>query len=150
MNLQEFVDRYKDVPVDFDKAYGAQCVDLARQYMKDVWKFTQQPEPVVGAVDFIFLHNGRSVQKKLCWCVPYTGTVQPPVGSLVIFKPSGTNRFGHIAICLETGNEKIVVFEQDGIANEKALKKGALQKGAHIGYWSYDRLLGWLVKKEEK
>ena len=85
MNLQEFVDKYKGMLVDFDKAYGAQCVDLARQYMKDVWGFTRQPEGVAGgAADFFFKHNERPVQKELCACTPYTGSVRPPAGSLVI------------------------------------------------------------------
>jgi hypothetical protein len=40
------------------------------------------------------------------------------------------------------------VFEQDGIANERALKEGREQKGAYIGRWGYSRLLGWLEKKQ--
>ena len=148
MNLQEFVEKYKGKPVDFDGAYGAQCVDLARQYMKDVWGFTRQPESVVGAADFFFSHEKRPVQRELCNCVPYTGIVQPPVGSLLIFKSSGSNQYGHIAICLETTHKCITVFEQDGIANQKALDAGQPQKGAGIGIWNYDRLVGWLIKKE--
>ena len=148
MNLQEFVDKHKGKPVDFDGAYGAQCVDLARQYMKEVWGFTRQPEGVVGAADFFFKHGERPIQRELCGCVPYTGAIRPPVGSLLIFKSTGTNQYGHIAICLEALSDKLTVFEQDGIANEKALEEGREQKGASIGVWGYERLVGWLVKKE--
>ena len=148
MNHQEFVEKHKGKAVDFDGAYGAQCVDLARQYMKEVWGFTRQPEGVVGAADFFFKHGERPVQRELCNCVPYTGAVRPPAGSLVIFKSSGTNRYGHIAVCLETTHRCVTVFEQDGIANGKALEEGREQKGAGIGVWGYERLVGWLVRKE--
>jgi hypothetical protein len=149
MTLQNFVDKYKGKPVDFDGAYGAQCTDLARQYMKDVWGFAKQPESVIGASDFYFKHESRLVQRELCSCVRFTGTVRPPVGSLVVFNSTGTNQYGHIAICLNTDQKGMEVFEQDGIANAKALAKGRAQKGAYIGYWFYDRLVGWLIKREE-
>ena len=148
MDLQEFVEKYQRKPVDFDKAYGAQCVDLARQYFKDVWDLPRQPEGVVGASDFFFKHNERPIQRELCNCVTFTGSQPPPAGSVVIFKSSGTNKFGHIAICLEANYGKIKVFEQDGILNEVLMKEGRPQKGASIGEWNYDRLVGWLEKKE--
>jgi len=150
MTRQEFVDKYNGVPVDYDGVYGAQCVDLIRQYLKDVFGFTKemQPEPVVGAADFFFLHNERPVQRELFNCVPYTGTIQPPVGSLLIFKSSDGNRYGHIAICFDADRLGMTVFEQDGVVNERALREGREQKGACVGHWGYDRLVGWLMPKE--
>jgi len=150
MNLQEFVNKYRGKLVDFDGAFGAQCVDLARQYCQDVWGFNKRLESVDGASDFFFKHDKRPVQKELCRCVTYSGTTLPPVGSLVIFKSSGTNKDGHIAVCIEATPSGMEVLEQDGVANAKALKEGREQKGAYIGRWDYDRLVGWLVKKEEK
>ena len=149
MTHQEFVDKYKGQIVDFDGAWGAQCVDLARQYMKEVWGFTMQPEGVAGAADFFFNHEKRPVQRGLCNCVPYTGAIRPPKGSLLIFKSSGTNKYGHIAVCLDATSENMAVFEQDGINNERLYNEGKPQKGASIGTWNYDRLVGWLTKKEE-
>ena len=149
MNLTDFVEKYKGKPVDFDGQYGAQCVDLARQYMKEVWGFSRQPEGVVGAADFFFKHGERPIQWELCNCTPYTGTIQPPIGTLLIFKSSGTNQYGHIAICLNTTSQNMTVFEQDGIANAAALKDGKPQKGAYTGTWNYDRLVGWLNKRGE-
>jgi len=148
MNLQEFVEKYQHTPVDFDKAHGAQCVDLARQYFKDVWGLPRQPEGVIGAQDFYFKHDSRPIQREYCNCQPYTGAIMPPVGAVVIFKSSSSNQYGHIGICLSADQGGMDVFEQDGIANEKALKEGREQKGAYIGRWKYDRLVGWLEKKE--
>jgi len=148
MTLTEFVDKYKGKLVDFDGAYGAQCVDLVRQYMKEVWGFIKQPEPVISATDFYFKHENRPIQRELCKCVAYSGGEYPPLGSLLVFKPSGQNKDGHIAICLDADREGMKVFEQDGFANEKALREGREQKGAYIGEWKYDRLAGWLIKRE--
>jgi hypothetical protein len=148
ITLQEFVSKYTGKPVDFDGAHGCQCVDLARMYIREVWGFTKQPESVIGAADFYFKHDSRPVQRELCRCVSYSGAY-PPVGSLLIFKSSGTNRYGHIAICLNADASGIETFEQDGIANEKALKEGRPQQGACTGKWlSYDRLVGWLTPRE--
>ena len=149
MTHQEFVEKYNGKIVDFDGAYGAQCTDLARQYMKEVWGFTKQPEGVIGAADFFFKHGGeRPIQRELCNCVPYTGAIRPPAGALLIFKSTGANQYGHIAVCLEANGENMTAFEQDGIANAKALEKGDLQKGAYVGTWNYNRLVGWLAKKD--
>jgi hypothetical protein len=148
VNLNDFVDRYKGVPVDFDGAHGAQCVDLVRQYFKDVWELPKQPEGVIGAQDFYFKHESRPVQRQLCDCRTYTKTDLPPAGSVVVFKSTGSNQYGHTGICLYADALGMDVFEQDGIANEKALKEGREQKGAYIGRWNYDRLAGWLEKKQ--
>jgi len=150
MTLQEFISKYKGKTVDWDKNGSCQCVDLARTYMHDVWGFTKQPECVDGAADFFFKHNSRPIQKELCRCIPYTGAVLPPVGSLLVFKSSGTNKDGHIAVCIEATASGMEVLEQDGVANAKAIKEGREQKGAYIGCWNYDRLVGWLTKKDKE
>jgi hypothetical protein len=148
MNLVEFVRRYSGVAVDFDKAYGAQCVDLIRQYFKDVWALPRQPEGVDGAEEFYFKHDSRPVQKGLCICTAYDGRTWPPKGSVVIFKGHSKNQYGHIGICLDSFDDCLDVFEQDGVANAALLKAGLEQKGAYISRWKYDRLVGWLTKRE--
>lgn len=149
MNLKEFIETYKGKPVDFDGQYGAQCVDLVRQYFKDVWKIPKQPEGVIGAQDFFFKHDSRPIQREYLICVSYqTIKTQPPVGAVVIFKSSGNNQYGHIGICVESDEKQMLVFEQDGIANANAIKEGKEQKGAYIGKWGYERLIGWLEKKD--
>jgi hypothetical protein len=150
MNLNEFVEKYKGKAVDFDGVYGAQCVDLARQYFKEVWGLPRQPEPVVGAADFFFKHESRPVQREYLDCTAFTDGKLPPEGSVVMFGPTEKNKYGHIAICLATHADKMIVFEQDGIANQKALDEGREQKGAYEAEWKYGRLVGWLTKKGTK
>jgi hypothetical protein len=71
----------------------------------------------------------------------------PAPGAVVVFGASDANEYGHIGICVRADALGMDVFEQNGIANALALKEGREQKGAYIGRWKYDRLLGWLEKK---
>jgi hypothetical protein len=137
MNTKEFVDKYIGKKVDFDKQYGAQCVDLFRQYCQDVWNVPHLGG-VNGAKDIFIDYEKMPGEVKYTDRIEYTGGNYPQEGDVIIFDKSGTNQYGHIAICLYATKSRIVVFEQDGFS----------QTGAKIGTWLYDRLLGGLVKKE--
>jgi hypothetical protein len=151
MTLEEFVNKYNGKVVDFDGQYGAQCVDLARQYFKDVWNLPKQPESVNGAVDFYFKHENRLIQREYCDCVAYYDTfTPPPSGAVVIFREVKDNPCGHIAICIKADSSSITVLEQDGVYNLNALKEKRPQKPAYITRWGYARLVGWLIKKDVK
>jgi len=149
MNHQEFIVKYLGKPVDFDGRYGAQCVDLIRMYIKDVYGISLQPEGVEGAQEFYTKHDDRPRQKALFNRITYTGNLQPPQGALLVFGANKDNGYyGHIAICHKADHKSITVYEQDGIANSKALKDGRPQKGMYENTWRYDNLLGWLIPKE--
>ena len=57
MNLWEFVEKNIHKKVDFDGAYGAQCVDLFRQYLKDVYEIKEHTGAVEGAKDLFLNHQ---------------------------------------------------------------------------------------------
>jgi len=138
MNLGEFIARYYGKKVDFDGMYGAQCVDLARQYWQDVWG-VPQPEGVDGAQEFYTNYDKKPIEKKYMERVECAAKGQPiPAGAVVLFGASASNKYGHIGICINTEGEKINLLEQDGFK----------QDGTKISQWSYDRILGWLVKRE--
>ena len=137
MTLKEFVKSYSGEKVDWDGHFGAQCVDLARQYFHEVWNIPQ-PEGVEGAKDFFLLHEKRPIQNRYCYCQTYYPGMQPPDGAVVIFGENMTNRYGHIGICIRSDNDGVVLFEQDGFK----------QDGAKVVHWPYSRVLGWLLKKE--
>jgi len=148
MTHNEFIDRYLGKPVDFDGLYGAQCVDLARMYIKEVLGVSLQPEGVTGAAEFFTKHESRPRQKAAFDCIPYTGSVQPPQGALLVFGPDKENgNYGHIAVCHTTTHRNVTVYEQDGIENLKALKENRPQKGVYENTRGYGNLLGWLVPK---
>jgi hypothetical protein len=139
MTLMDFVKKYTGKKVDFDGVYGAQCVDLARQYFKDVWELPRQPEGVIGAQDFFLKHDTRPLQIQMLNCIAcQPGINIPPEGAVILFRATPSNQYGHIGICVKSGENAIILFEQNGFA----------QDGAKFSVYDYSLVLGWLVKKE--
>jgi hypothetical protein len=138
MNLGEFIIKYYGKKVDFDGMYGAQCVDLARQYWKEVWG-VPQPEGVVGAKEFYTNYEQKPTEKMHMERTQCAMRGQPiPSGAVVLFGSSTANEFGHIGICINTEGETINLLEQDGFK----------QDGVKISKWTYERVLGWLTKRD--
>ena len=136
MTLAEFVEKYNGKKIDYDGHYGAQCVDVFRQYCKDVLAIPHTGG-VVGAAELYTKYDTMPLEQKYFERVPYKAGMLPEAGDVVIFAPTESNKYGHVAIVLEASSEAIAVFEQDGFA----------QDGAHIGSWSYRRVLGFLRKR---
>ena len=136
MTLHEFVEKYNGKKIDYDGSYGAQCVDVFRQYCKDVLVIPHTGG-VVGAAELFTKYEAMPLEQKYFERIPYKAGMQPEAGDVVIFAPTKSNKYGHVAIVLDASAEAIAVFEQDGFA----------QDGAHVGSWSYRRVLGFLRKR---
>jgi hypothetical protein len=134
--LEEFVEAHLGSKVDFDGQYGAQCVDLARQYWEEVWD-VPQPPGVIGATDFFIRHEERPRQMQHMDRHNYIAGSVPPKGAVVVFGPTATNQYGHIGICIDATQDSIQLFEQNGFK----------QDGAKISVWKYDCVLGWLTRR---
>lgn len=133
MKLEEFIKKNTGKKVDYDKRYGAQCVDLFRQYCQDVLCIPHTGG-VEGAKDLFI--NYEKMEKEKQYFSKITGTSFIP-GDVAIWAESSTNKYGHVAIIVGTINDDLIVFEQDGFK----------QDGAKIVLRSTDRLLGALRKK---
>ena len=133
MTLKEFFDNTYGRKIDFDGAYGAQCVDLFRQYNKDVygWPHTGGVE---GAKDLYLKYESLPEEKRRYERIPYSAGKQPVEGDVIIYDASPSNQYGHVAIVLFSTPAHIIVYEQDGYK----------QDGAKVGVRSYERCLGWL------
>lgn len=130
MTLDEFIKKYEQKQIDYDKAFGAQCVDLFRQYSKEVLRIPQHTGAVEGAKDLYLNFDKMPLMEKYFQKV-YT----PQKGDIVIFDGNETNKYGHVAIVLYATNKTIITFEQDGYSQSK---------GSHFNFWDYSRLLGFL------
>ena len=139
MTFGDFIIKYYGKKVDFDGAHGAQCVDLARQYWKEIWA-VPQPEGVEGAQEFYTQYDAKPTEKKYMERVECSVKGQPiPAGAAVVFRSTGSNKYGHIGICLRTEGNIIYLLEQDGFR----------QDGVKISAWGYENVLGYLTKREE-
>lgn len=131
MNLIEFVNRYHGKKVDFDGHYGAQCVDLFRQYNRDVLG-NERTESVGGAKDLVLQYEKLPLEKKYFMLLknPYSAKE----GDVAVWNSTFSNPYGHVAIVLKAENKRLVVFEQDGFR----------QDGAKITERNTSGILGYL------
>jgi hypothetical protein len=114
MNLDEFVAKYNGQRVDFDGVFGYQCVDLFRQYCKDVWTLPHLGA-VEGAKDLFLLYDKLPLEER------HLDRIQKGPfrrGDVLIWGASLNNQYGHVAILLREKNELFEVLEQDGFKQD--------------------------------
>ena len=137
MTLSEFVAEYKNRKVDYDLVYGAQCVDLFRQYCHQVLRIPHTGS-VDGAKDLFLNYEYMPLEKKYFDCIPYdseNADIRP--GDVIVWNETATNRYGHVAIVISTLENAVVVFEQNGF----------VQDGAKLFTRSLNNVLGVLRLK---
>lgn len=134
MKIDEFLTKYAGKKVDFDGAYGAQCVDLFRQYCKDVLGLPHTGA-VEGAEGLWNNYNKLPVEQKYFDRID-SGYV-PLIGDVAVWNGNTNNKYGHVAIVLGYSSNGLLVFEQNGYN----------QKGAEFKIRSTHDLLGFLRKK---
>lgn len=137
MSLEEFVKKYNDKKVDYDNAYGAQCVDLFRQYTKEALSIPEHTGPCAtsgGAKDLFLDYDKMPVEKK--YFTRSKGKAYQP-GDVLIWDATEKNKYGHVAIFLAYLGNGLLVFEQNGIT----------QAGAEIQVRTRDNMLGYLRKR---
>ena len=138
MLIEEFVKKYNGKKVDFDGVYGAQCVDLFRQWVKEgleIPEHTGACSTTGGAKDLYLDYNKMPIEKKYFHKIPKSKGFA--TGDTLIWDSTETNKYGHVAIYLGALNNSLIVFEQDGFK----------QDGAKITLRKKDNLLGALRKK---
>lgn len=138
MLLDDFVKKYKGKKVDFDGVFGAQCVDLTRQYWKEglgISEHTGSCSTTGGAKDLYLDYDKMPLEKKYFTKIPKSKAFVP--GDTLIWDSTDKNEFGHVAIYLGKLNNCLIVFEQNGFT----------QNGAEINIRTKEKLLGALRKK---
>lgn len=131
MNVWQFVQKHIKTKVDYDGAYGAQCVDLFRQYCADVLEIGHTGA-VVGAKDLVERYGSLPKEKESFALI--TDRYNVSQGDVAVWGAGGGNPYGHVAIVLEAFGGNLVVFEQDGFR----------QDGAKIAERSADGVIGYL------
>ena len=135
--LEEFVKKYNGKKVDFDGVYGAQCVDLFRQYTKEVLGIKEHTGSCAtsgGAKDLFLDYDQMPVEKKYFTRSKAKNWI---AGDVLIWDQTETNKYGHVAIFLAKIGDSFLVFEQNGIT----------QNGAEIQVRDRTNLLGYLRKR---
>ena len=101
MKYSQWVSTYKGKRTDFDGAYGVQCVDLAKLFIKKV--ICIEPQSIGNAIEY---YNKRATELYLTtnfkW-MDYKKGFDFKAGDLIVFHTPKAVKTGHIAVC--TGNE---------------------------------------------
>jgi cell wall-associated NlpC family hydrolase len=138
MTFQQFLDRYNGAYIDYDGAYGYQCVDLMRQYIKDVF----------GVNPYIALppnSSAKQIYKAYTFSTPYkkianTPTAIPKNGDIIFwgYYPGVTGWAGHVAIVVGDGASvnNFISFDQNWPS----------RTACHRQLHNYKGVMGWLRK----
>ena len=144
MGVDEFFTKYTGKPVDYDGKYGYQCVDLMRQYVKEVLGLDGYIIPPVTYAKQIFYNmpNGGNKHFIKIFNKP---TNAPKKGDIVIFKNSWLPPWlygwaGHVEICSEAAVMTMVNFSQNWPTGTFC----------HFQKHSYKDCLGWLSPRKLK
>lgn len=105
MYLEDFLKKYNGKKIDYDGYYSAQCVDLFRQFNKEVLGIAQ-PKGVNGAKDFWNNYDKDANLHNNFDRIANTPSFVPQLGDVAIW---GNGTYGHIAIC--TGKGDVKTFE---------------------------------------
>lgn len=133
MTIDQFITKYEGKKVDWDGAYGGQCVDLFRQYLNDVLNFPQ-PRGVVGAADFWTNYDSDPNLKNNFQKIANSPTGVPAKGDVMVWNKKVGGGFGHISIFLEGNVNLFTSLDQ----NWPTLSK--VTKTVH----DYANVYGWL------
>lgn len=128
MTFDDFIRKYDGKGIDYDGSFGNQCVDLYRQYVKEVLGYPQSP-PVEGAKDIWNSYLPEYFRR-----IENTPTGVPEKGDVVIFG-TGLGRFGHVSIFVEGNASKFTSFDQN-------YPTGSL---CHLQGHTYSAVIGWLT-----
>jgi hypothetical protein len=134
ITLDDFIKNYEEKQIDFDKAFGSQCVDVFRQYVKEVLGIKEHTGVVEGAKDLYLKYDDMKLMQKYFQKI-YT----PRKGDVVIFNKTPTNKYGHVAIVIYATRKTLVVFEQNGFDQKK---------GSYINIRTFENVLGFLRGKK--
>lgn len=133
----DFINKHINTKVDYDGYFGAQCVDLFRQYVKEMYGITNlEPLGDGGAKDIYLRYEEFPNERKHFMRLDAQKTSYAQPGDIAVWDATDTNQYGHIAIVIEDQVQSILVFEQNGFT----------QEGAKLKIRSKEHLLGYLAK----
>jgi murein DD-endopeptidase MepM/ murein hydrolase activator NlpD len=134
--VDAFVSTWTGNPVDVDKSYGYQCVDLMHQYAKDV--LGRDGEFSKGNAYSIFVNTNSPNLRK----VTNTPSAVPTKGDVIFWKPAPSNgNAGHVAIFVNGDAKNFNSFDQNFCVNSGA---GTGQCAPRLVSHNYDGVAGWI------
>jgi hypothetical protein len=126
MTIEEFFQRYNGQGIDFDHAYGCQCMDLAEEYNQGV---VGAPRLGGNAIDVWTNFPANRYTR-----IGNAPDNFPNEGDLILWNTNVGNGYGHIAVAYRGDPNSFTSFDQNW-------PLGSL---CHFQGHNYDDVLGWL------
>lgn len=144
MNLEEFIKKWDGKGIDYDKAYGNQCMDVMLQYVEEVCGLPGAPLGAYSAFDSF--SKGNSHFDKFTYS--YSGP-RPQAGDIIYWDKT-VGGYGHVAICLSADSTTLTTFDQNWPVegyydNGNFIGTGKAHKQEH----DYTGVAGWLRLKQD-
>lgn len=124
MTLNEFINRHNGKKIDFDGAYGAQCVDVIKFWFRDLGL------PIPTGNGYQYAKNADGVRVVF---VKNTPSGVPKPGDVIVWN-KGIGPYGHVAIFVEGNTNSFRSFDQNF----------PLNSACHIQSHDYKAVDGWL------
>jgi len=141
MNYKQFVDKYNGRYLDYDKAYGYQCVDVMRAYVKEVYGLNPYVAiPTTGYAKNIF-NNFKT--NKYFKKILNTPNGMPKQGDIIFwgYYPALYGWSGHVGLYNGGDLYTIISFDQNYPTGRHCqFVKHGYNKWLH----GYRGCLGWL------
>lgn len=135
----QFINSKIKTKVDYDGYYGAQCVDLYREYCKVMYGITDLEMLGEGGARDIYLKYSEFPNERRYFVqLDAKKHSFAKSGDIAIWDKTETNPYGHVAIVVDDQVQDILVLEQDGFK----------QDGCKLALRSKDNLLGYLMRHE--
>ncbi len=131
ISFSEFINKWNGKGIDFDGAYGVQCMDLYQQYNKEV-----VGGPHVPADPAYKVWAENKYPTAFYYKIENTPTNVPQKGDVIIWKPGLNGGFGHIA-----------VFDNGNVSIFTSFDQNFQIKNAHLQSHNYNYVYGWLRPK---
>ena len=119
LTFDAFVNKYIGKAPDWDGSGSAQCVDLAKAYLKDVHKVV--PFSVGSAKNYFLRFEKYGLDSKFIR-IENTPDFVPLKGDLAVWNATKGGGHGHVAVCTGDGDTKHF-YSYDMNWNGKAMKK---------------------------
>jgi len=142
--IDDFFKKYNNDLIDYDKYYGWQCVDVIRQFVKEVYKVNPYTAiPSTGWAKNIFLNFKENKYFKKILNTPYG---IPKKGDIIFWTtyPLLYGKEGHTGIVKEADLYSITSFDQNYPTGSPCR---FVKHGTSKLYHGYRGCLGWLSKK---
>lgn len=122
-----------------------QCVEFVKRYYYERFGH-KMPDSMGNAKDFFQANLANGQLNTARGLIQYqNGAGEPPqVEDLIIFAPWVLNRYGHVAIVSEVGEDFIEVVQQNAGPFGAARERFALTQRDGRAVVKHERVLGWL------